>query len=447
MLTTWRRSAPRRSLVSAICVATAVLTAACAGRRVTEVAPAEIPELEAQLARAPDHGALRARYAAALFTANRCDEAVAEGRRAQVLVPADPVPTLVIGQCLERGGQYEDALTAYRAYLATHDQERGASMVRAREMLAFRAHATERARLALQNEAQLAQQPGDPNTIAVLPLEIAGDTVQYGPLSRGLAQILTSDLALLERFRLVERLHLGALLDELALAQGGRVDVSTAARVGRLMQAGRLVSGLAAIPPEGDVRLEANVVLPTGEVTGPEAVTGRFRDLLRIEKDLVIRIASRLGYVLSEAERRMILENGTQNLVAFLAYADGLVAEDLGDFSRAAAFYQQAVRADPGFQAARQQYRAAASAVVAQQATAGQVTTVAQREPPPAEEGPVESAIASSVGDVAATTSESSAPEPSGLSQPPAANPPATPRIEGTPSTATGTIRVFFRLP
>lgn len=452
----------KRLLSTGLLTGIAFMGAGCAGRRVAEVSPAEIPGLEAALARNPQNGPLRARYAAALFAAGRCEEAVSEARRARSLVPEDAVSVLVIGQCSERAGNYEEALAEYRAYLSAFPEARGSAAVRAREMLAFRAYSTQLARLALQNEAQLAQQPGDPNTIAVLPLAIAGDTAQYGALSRGLAQIIMSDLALIRRFRLVERIRLNALLEELELAQAGRVDPSTAARVGRLVQAGRLVQGLAAIPPRGEVRLEANVVLPTGEVVGPEAVSGRFRDLLRLEKDLVVQLAARLGYFLSEAERRLILENGTQNLAAFLAYSRGLVAEDVGDYQAAAQFYGQAVQADPGFQQARQQYQTAASAIIVQQAGAGQVTTVAAQPPPPPAPAvePASSAAASSTADVAATQGESSTqtstqqqqqqqapPPPAVVVKGPTSDPPPTPTSQGTTATLTGVIRILFRLP
>jgi len=432
-------------------VAVAAL-AACAGRRPTEVSPAEIPELEARLQANPDNAALRVRYAAALFSADRCDAAIAEARRAQLGLPRDAVPVLVIGQCLEKQTQFDEALGVYRAFLAANPD--GAGAVRAREMLAFRQQVAQRARLALQNEAQLAQQTADPNTIAVLPLEVAGDTT-YQALSRGLAQVLTSDLGLIQQFRMVERLQMSELMDELNLAQGGRVDPSTAVRMGRLVQAGRMVQGLATIPPEGEVRLEASVVLPTGEVSAPEGVTGRFRDLLRIEKDLVVGLSARLGYVLSEAERRMILENGTQNLTAFLAYSRGVLAEDLGDFSQAAAYFSQAVQADPGFQQARDSYQASASAGVAQSASAGQVTTVvAQQPPPPAPPTTdvVTNAVSSTVGDVAATQAEATAPTSQQQSTQQAAQtttsaPPPTTVAKGTPTTSTGTIRIVFRLP
>lgn len=428
------------------------LLAACGGQRPSQVTPADIPDLEARLAREPDNPALRVRYAAALFADNRCDQATTEARRAQQQRPADAVAWLVIGQCAEKAERFEEALTGYRAFLAQHAEARGASAVRAREQLALRAYSNQRARLALQNEAQLSAQAADPNTIAVLPLTIASPDTSYQALSLGLAQMITSDLSLIRRFRLVERLQLSALLGELQLGQTERVDPGTVARVGRMVQASRMVQGLATIPPEGEIRLEASVVQGTGEVTAPEAVMGRFRDLLRLEKDLIVALSARLGYQLSEAERRMILENGTQNLTAFLAYSRGLLAEDAGDFQRAAAYFSDAVRADPGFQAAQEQYQSASVTEEVQQAAPDQA---AETPPPPAPDAGADAGtggqINASSQELAGTTSEKTAAPantpPPAVNPPPGAAPPPTPNILGTPSTSTGTIRIVFRLP
>ena len=439
--------APRVSLRIALACATPLLVA-CLGQRPREVTPAEIPSLEARLQTAPDNPVMRSRYAAALFAADRCDQATAEAKRAGALQPADAVAAMVIGQCAERAQRYDDALAEYRSFLVQHPDARGAAAVRAREQLALRAYSTARARAALQNEAQLSAQGADPNTVAVLPLFIAGDS-SYQPLSRGLAQMMTSDLALIQRFKLVERLQLTALLDEMKLGQTARVDQGTAARVGRLMQAGRMVQGAATIPPQGDVRLEAGVVQSSGEISAPGAASGRFRDLLRLEKTVIVDLSARLGYQLSEAERRRVLENGTQNLVAFLAYSRGLAAEDAGDFSRAAAYFAEAVQTDPGFQAAKEQYQAASVSSQVQEASSGQITTVVNTPPPP-EPGPepVVQAISNAQADVSALTSEqiagTTATQGTNTS---AAHPQTTVTIKGTPSSATGTIRIVFRLP
>ena len=448
------RTAVHRISVGLIAVS-AALVVACGTGRVSEVSPAEIPTLEAELRENPDDGRLLLRYAAALFTAEQCDSATTVAREGARRRPKDALGPLVIGQCLEQRGYYDLAIATYQAFLSEHGEERGAAAVAARELFATRIEATEQARAALQREAELAQVSGDPGIVAVLPVEIVGDST-YQPLSRGLAQILISDLSLLKRFRLVERVRLNALLTELQLAQTQRVDQSTAARVGHLLQAGRLVQGMAAIPPQGNTRLEATVILSDGEVTGPESVTGRFEDLLRMEKDLVIAISNRLGYTLSEAERRLLLENGTQNLIAFLAFSRGLDAEDRGDFAGAAVHFSEAVQADPDFQMAREQFTANAAAPGVEAGAAADVTVVATAQvadPAPvievAANNPVDQAISISVLDMAGTKSETvratDQATTTRATNTTASEPPPT--VTHRPPLTVGTVRIIFRLP
>ena len=442
LLRSTTRSIARRAL-PAVAVA---LLAACAGRP-AEVSPAEIPELREAVAARRGDGELVLRLAAALYTAQRCDTAITVARTGMALRPADALGPLVVGQCQERAEEFTAALATYDAFLSAHPEARGISVVRARRLLAERAEATQSARAALARETELTQAPLDPSVVAVLPVRIVGDSL-YQPLSRGLAQILTSDLALLRRFRMVERMQLTALLDEMQFGRSERADPATVARVGHLVQAGRLVQGLTQIPDVNNVRLEASVVLSTGEVVAPEVVTGRFRDLLRMEKELVVAIAGQLGYQLSEAERRTILENGTQDLAAFLSYSRGLEAEELGDFSAAAVYFGQAAQQDPSFQAARTSYQANQAAPGAQQASAGQVTQSAQQaEAPPPAGDEAGGAVASVTLDLAPTQAEqTSVTTATSQSVTTSASAPPPPSVT-PPPTVTGTIRIIFRLP
>jgi tetratricopeptide (TPR) repeat protein len=418
------------------------------------VSPAEISELAGRVAQEPTNGVVMLRYAAALHAAGRCDTAIVVARRGMALAPRDAVGPLVLGQCQEKAEQYQDALATYRQFLTANPSGDGASAVRARELLASRALAISNARSALAREAQLAEQPADAQTVAVLPIQVSGDSA-YQPLSRGLAQMLTSDLALLRRFRMVERMQIAALLDEMHLGETGRVDQASAARVGLMVRAGRMVQGLAAIPDDRDTRLEASVLLGSGEVTTPATATGRLKDLLKMEKDVVVGLAGRMGYTLSEAERRAILENGTQNLAAFLAYSRALEAEDRGDYQAAAGFYGEAAQIDPGFTAAREGFEAATAAPDVATADPSQVT-VQGAEPTrsPFPSGGAETAIGAAVGatrdDLNPTRVEQinaiGGGEPTRTAMGTTnAQPPPTSVVP--PPTATGTIRIVFRLP
>jgi len=203
----------------------------------------------------------------------------------------------------------------------------------------------------------------------------------------------------------------------------------------------------------------------SGEVTDPTRSDGSLRNLLQLEKDIVVGLADRLGYTLSEAERRAILENGTQNLAAFLAYSRALEAEDRGDYQAAAQYYQQAVRADPGFTQARDGLSATVVATEVETADpaeapvlAGGAEVVEQQLGTVAEAvttaEPVSSALTNSVTDLVPMPIEvtsamgqgsTAGSNTNGAVGTTTAQPP--PPSVVPPATVIGTIRIIFRLP
>lgn len=338
------------------------------------VSPTEIPELERRLAQNSSDGDLVVRYAAALFADGNCADAVPVAQQAMRLRPESVVGPLVAGQCLERDGRHAEAIALYRSFDEAHGESAEVDVIRARHYVAAREEARALAQAAVLQEETLATQ-GDPDAMGILPMVVVGDSTLQ-PLSLGLAQMMTSDLALLGRFRLVERLELKAIMEELRLSETERVDPTTAARVGRFTRAGRMMQGIMTATPGEQTTLAATIALATGEALEAAPQNGPFDDLLRLEKQMVLGIANRLGYQLSEAERQRILQNGTGSLIAFLAYSRGLMAEELGDFEAASLHFAEAVRADPDFQEARRKLGSSVATNVASSSTPGEITAL-----------------------------------------------------------------------
>lgn len=352
------------------------LAGACAcAPQPAAVTPAEIPGLLAQAQQQPQNAAVQLRLAAALAAAQRCDTATLVAKAAAGLEPANVLAPLIVGACQEQAGRYDEAIATYSDFAAQHPSARGVAAVRARAQIALRASAERTAQQALAREAELASQPPEAATLAVLPVVVAGDS-SVQPLSRGLAELITTDLAYIRTLRLLERLQIGALVDELKLGASERVDPATAARVGRLLRAERMVQGTATIPAQGPVQLSATVVTGTGVVRPAGQVTGPFPRLLELEKQVVFDLASQLGIELTVAERQRILRQGPKNLAAFLAYSRGLEAMDRGDYGAAARHFRIAAQADPGFQAARDGQQTATAAPDAELAAGGGLLTL-----------------------------------------------------------------------
>ena len=405
---------PRAGWRFLLALGTLVASWGCATAGPPVLGPRDVPELERRVLAEPNNGRAHLELAAALAASGRCYDAMASADRGRRLEPADPLGPLVTGRCLEDAGFPGHALEIYTSFLSQHGDVPGAAAVEGRRAIALQAHATELVKAAIEAELEGMLEPADPETVGVLPFLVDGDSI-YHPLSVGLAHMLTTDLALLGRFPLVERVRLGAVLEELSLSPE-RVDPSSAIRPGRLVGAARLVLGTVSIPPSLDARLGGNVVLESGDVVEPALAEGELRELLELQKEYSARVVEALGYELTEEERRRMEENRPANLRALLAFSRGLMAEDAGDFAAAAAHFQEAFSADPQYGDAQQRFRSAVGADVVSRSSRGEVVQVASRvdqalglppEPsPPPVAGLLQSTLAGSVFDVASHQSE-----------------------------------------
>jgi len=169
------------------------LVVACGGPRPGPVTPAEIPALTAKAAQQPRNAQIQFRLAAALMASGRCDTAVVVANAGESLAPGQALGAMVIGGCQDKDGRYDLAYGTYTDFANRYPQARGVAAVRALGQLALRTQATQTAKLALARESTLTSQAPEPSTLAILPVTIAGDS-SLQPLSRGLAEMMTSDL-------------------------------------------------------------------------------------------------------------------------------------------------------------------------------------------------------------------------------------------------------------
>jgi hypothetical protein len=217
--------------------------------------------------------------------------------------------------------------------------------------------------------APCAQQRDD-LVIAVMPFDVpVGDTL-LEPLAFGMADLLSTDLGRSRQLRLVERLQLGAILRELELARSGRVDTLTAPRVGRLLQARRLVLGRLRLTPAGEMLVSARISdVATGRLDTALVATARLINVLAAEKAVAFRLFTQLGVNLTPQERALVEQIPTRNVAALLAYGQGVRAEINGQYAAARSAFRRAVLLDPNFAPARERATFIAPAVTTTSAT------------------------------------------------------------------------------
>ncbi len=359
-----------------------VLCTSCAGIRMSDD-PADYERstrrLQARIAADPgdaealrDLGIIYLRTKRFPQAAERLQEAFAHGAD-------DPKTLLHLGLAVEAMGRQQTAIRLYEKYVEVPRLSPYRKLMEGRYRTLSRQIAQEEIRQQVLREAEIGGETS-PRILAVVPFRYQGSDDQYAPLGRGLAEMLTIDLARVPDLQLVERVRLQALLDELDLGQTGAVDPSTAPRMGRLLGAGRLVGGNYNVLAGGNLSVDAALVsVESAEVPAVESRSGSISDLFRLQKDVAFALIDELGYVLTPEQREQIERLPTQNMQAFLAYSRGLQEEDAGNFDAAARHFGQAQQLDPNFEAAAAQYDSAESMRDAE-GTTQDVVAMASRE-------------------------------------------------------------------
>ena len=323
-----------------------------------------------------------------LIEQGRNDEAIARMRRALVNSPNDPEYIKLLGIAHYNKKQYDEALKLLQQVLKVDDEDDQAAYylaatyeatrnydraiqyyrlyneltflgeyketVEARIKLLYRQQMEAEAQKALQMEQQLDVAKVPINTIAILYFENKGQKAEFNPLQKGLSEMVITDLSKVKSLKVVERVRLQELVQEMNLGETDIVDQKTAPRLGKLLGAYRLVKGSFFDLTNEKLNIDAFVTKSkTGEIDASTNISGNVSDFFRLEKDLVFKIIDEMKIKLSEDEREAILEIPTEDFFAFLQYSRGLDFEDKGQFAQAYEAYSQAAVSDPNFSQAK----------------------------------------------------------------------------------------------
>ena len=214
-----------------------------------------------------------------------------------------------------------------------------------------------RAQLAIKVEKNINMDQFDENTVAVLYFLNVVDDPEWNTLSKGLAEMIITDLSQVKSLTVLERVYLQKLIEELQLGTSGLADESTAPRLGRLMKAKNLINGAFSVQPGQNLSITSNIldVISSSTVQSKE-FNGAMNDIFQIEKDIVFAVIDQLGIRLSAEERKKIGKFATKSIDALRAYSLGLDQYDLGNYSDARAYFQQALKFDPNFMLAHDMF-------------------------------------------------------------------------------------------
>jgi len=260
-----------------------------------------------------------------------------------------------LGTAFEIINDFPHAMDIYRRYVDVGRTTDIRKSIEARLTGLIRKQMAEEAKSVLSRESAIDVASIPDSTVAVLYFKNMGRKRDLDPIQKGLADMLITDLSKARKLKVVERIRMQQLLDEMGLGKTGLVDASTVPRVGRLLGASKLVNGTFMDLTAEALRIDAGFVqIQSDKPIAPSNVQGKLDQLFRMEKNLAFGILDRLRIPLTQAERDEISIIPTENLLAFMAYCNGLDYEDKGMYREAGQQYQRAAELDPHFSSAAQ---------------------------------------------------------------------------------------------
>ena len=265
-------------------------------------------------------------------------------------IQPDARTNLFMGLILEQQREFDRAIAAYSASLNLKAESKTKAMIRAHLDNLVSRKLKEDAFLAVENESKIDVDTIPANSIAVVDFDGSQLPPDLAPVSRGLAEFTAIDLSKVSSLRVVDRLKIDALLNELKLSSLQSSDPHYAPRVGRLLGGRRIITG--SVLSAGDNRLQLNgAVVNTAdsstELTGP--TEGDLSEFFKLQKDFVFKVIDSLGVQLTLEERDAINEVPTESFLAFIAYCRGLDYQSQGNIDAARREFQTAAANDKGF--------------------------------------------------------------------------------------------------
>jgi TolB-like protein len=206
------------------------------------------------------------------------------------------------------------------------------------------------ARRAVRDEDTLSVRSLPENSIAVINFNGSYLPPEFQPMALGMAEFVAMDLSKVSSLKVLERVKINVILDELKLGESSYTDARLAPRMGRLLGSRRIVLGTITGAGESGFRIDGRLVNTVdGKASGTQSDEGNLDRFFDVEKKFVFALLDTLGISISKAERDAIEEVPTESFLAFMAFSKGLSLERQGLYDDAMTSFRDAARQDPGF--------------------------------------------------------------------------------------------------
>ncbi len=308
-----------------------------------------IPLYREYLAEHPDQFRVRSRLGFASLKTGRMDEAIVELEKALDQEPGDPFSVLYLGMAHLNKEEIGKAIQLWQGYRNRNQPRVEAEINRLLTILQV-ADSQRRAQESLSMEDQLMTVKPDANTLAVCYYDDLSPDKSLGAFQKGLAAMVITDISRIKSLKVVERIRMQALLEEMKLGQTGIVDERTAPRVGRLLGAESIIAGNLTV---GSIQVTTTVTSSTRGSAKSVTVSVEKEKFYELSGRIALGVAKAMSIPLSPDEIAAIGVPQTTSYDAFIYYGQALDALDAGDWQKAKDLFEKAVEEDPQFGMAR----------------------------------------------------------------------------------------------
>ena len=271
---------------------------------------------------------------------------------AKLVFPENFAVPYFLGLIYLKEENYAGAISEWRRYVALNPDSKETLIIRKSLTLLLREEAKNYARMAVANEASLTIDQVAENTVAVTAFKNVGSD-RLGPLGKGLAAILIHDLSQVPDLKVIERVKVQILLEEINLGTSGIVDPDTAPQVGRLLKAGYMTSGSLADTQMETLYIASAVInMHQDQAVRTQEAQGPMEKFYRLEKELACQIIQGVGKNCDNVPKKF-KKIHTKSMPALIAYSWGLDYIDKQQYDQARDEFQKAIEADPDFELAK----------------------------------------------------------------------------------------------
>jgi len=190
-------------------------------------------------------------------------------------------------------------------------------------------------------------------TVAITYFDNTGGEASMEKLKKGLADMLISDLSNVRMLKIVERDKLESILKEQKLSNTKEFDPATAAKIGKLLGAKKIVVG-SYFEMFGSLRMDARFIdVETGTVLKAEGVEGETSNFFKLQKSLAWKLIRNIDVNLLDKETDAINNAKAISFEDFEKYSEALNLYDKGDMVKSKAIAEQLLKKYPDLQMAK----------------------------------------------------------------------------------------------